>query len=232
METHETRTPGALHDETRSEIAAGVSVGEVLGGLSVVVLAILGLAGIYPLWLAAIAAIVLGASLLCAGGEMMARFSRLLQASAGGHHEIEMSGTSAEFLGGAAGIVLGILALIGFAAPVPWTLLAVAAIVFGATLLLGAGALARLNSAAWASRFAAHDATRHDVTRQVASEMVSASSGASLLVGLAAIVLGILALTNVVPITLTLIAFLCLGAAVVMNGTAVSSKMLSFMGIR
>ena len=83
---------------------------------------------------------------------------------------------TAEVLSGAAGIVLGILALLGIAS---MTLLSVAAIVFGAALLLGAGATASLNCL-----IVEHHYRAHEVGRRVAGTMVSGATGAQVLVGL------------------------------------------------
>jgi hypothetical protein len=53
--------------------------------------------------------------------------------------------------------------------------------------------------------------------------------GAQILVGLAAIILGIVALGGIYPLTLSLIAFLAVGAAVAISGLALSTKMLEMM---
>jgi uncharacterized membrane protein HdeD (DUF308 family) len=65
---------------------------------------------------------------------------------------------------------------------------------------------------------------RHDVAKQVARDALTAATGTDVLVGLATIVLGILALT---PETLILVAMLALGAAVLLTGGAVIGRMLS-----
>jgi hypothetical protein len=128
---------------------------------------------------------------------------------------------SAQFLGGAAGIVLGILALLGM---YPAVLLPVAAIVFGGTLLMACGTTARLNTLVIERHTVGHEAARH-----IAGDMVSAASGVQALVGLAGIILGILGLVGMFPWTLSLVAFLCVGGAVLLSGAAVSSKMLSML---
>jgi hypothetical protein len=82
--------------------------------------------------------------------------------------------------------------------------------------------MARLNSL-----FVEHHLPGNEVARRVAGEMVSAANGAQALIGLAAIVLGIIGLVGLYPLTLSLVAFLCLGASVLLSGAAVSTKMLS-----
>lgn len=81
--------------------------------------------------MAAIATIILGAAILTQGGAFTAGH---FASGAGYETKIsEPTGVSASFLAGISGIVLGILALLGIAAP---TLLAVTVIVFGGSLRL------------------------------------------------------------------------------------------------
>ncbi len=95
---------------------AGELMGEAAGSVAVIALAIAALAGVQPYLLAGIATIVLGAAVLIEGGVL------------DGREVIERGElASTEFLGGFAGIILGILALLGIAS---MTLLSVAVIVF------------------------------------------------------------------------------------------------------
>lgn len=216
--------PGPAVEERPAQLAAGGSAIEAAAGIAVVILAILGLAGVLPVTLGAIAFIVLGAALVLEGASMMVRYVRFLEESTralGGNVDVG-GGTSAEFLGGAAAIVLGILALIGL---VPTTLIAVAALVMGATVLIGSAANARLNMLSFEtfSGFAGP----MEASRLVARAAVSAAAGAQILVGLAAIVLGIIALANGHTLTLTLVALLCLGCGVMLSGGALCGKMMT-----
>ena len=79
------------------------------------VLAILGLAGVVPMYMAFIATIVLGVALLFEGWALASRYSKLLSEMGGGLlTATELGGgITAEFLAGAAGVALGILALLG-----------------------------------------------------------------------------------------------------------------------
>jgi hypothetical protein len=65
----------------------------------------------------------------------------------------------------------------------------------------------------------------------LASEMASGSAGLQALAGLAAIVLGILAIagTGIDSAVLILVAFLALGATLVLTGNALSGTVLSLM---
>ncbi len=215
------------HQERRSaEFVTGGSAIECIGGIATVVLAIIGLAGVFPVYLAAVAAIVLGAAMLIQSAAVGARFSELLADTAGTRLTNRQlgGGMTAEFLGGAAGIVLGVLALLHV---FPAVLLAVAAIVFGGSLLLRIGTSTRLNSLAIDR---AWEGPEHEMSRHVASEMVAGSNAAQALVGLAAIVLGILALVGIAYAwTLVLVAMLCLGASVMVSGAALGSKMMTVM---
>ena len=87
---------------------------------------------------------------------------------------------SAEFVGGATGITLGLLALLAVA---PVTLTSVAVIVFGGALLLGSGANWRVSSA-----LSGGDTQRGE---EMARQAVNAASGAQVLVALGSAVLGI-----------------------------------------
>ena len=205
--THETTAYGGFAD--------------ALGGVAAIVLAIVGLAGVRPEPLAAIATIVFGAALLIQGGAMLSEFAQVgtaeerLAASGGG--------ISILFLVGVAGVVLGVLALIGLYAPI---LTAVAVIAFGAALLLSSSAVWRLlTSPAIAAQFE----TSTPIVRIVASEMAAGSTGMQALAGLAVIVLGILAVCGVYAQPLTLIALLVAGAAILLTGSALSGTMIGFM---
>jgi len=201
------------------KIIAGGSMLEGVGGLAAIILAILGLSGILPTDLMAVGVIGIGVSLLFEGGAVGARFSRLVANTGkivGAPSELG-GGMTAEFLAGAAGVVLGLLALLHIA---PAILPPVAAIVFGGALLLGSGAAARL------SYLEATNGSTPDGIDEVLREAVSASAGAQVLTGVAAALLGILALVGFNPTVLTLVAVLCLGTAVVLNATAVSGRIL------
>jgi hypothetical protein len=209
-------------EERSAKVVAGGSMAEVAGGIAAVVLAILGLASVYPTYMGPIAAIVTGAALLLYGGSVAARSSRLLREIGDtGATESELGGgVSAELLGGAAGIALGILALANVA---PLTLMSVAAVVFGGAILLGCAANRAVNYLRverWSS---------HPVVRQIAGDLVATANGAQVLVGLGAITLGIIALTGIHPLTLSLVPYLAVGAAVGLSGSAVGGKMFSML---
>jgi hypothetical protein len=108
-------------------------MGEAIAAVAVIALAIVGLAGVFSETLAAIATIVLGAGILVEGG-FFASASATVE-----ERRLAESGSylSADFLGGIAAVVLGILALLGIYSS---TLLAIAVLVLGAAFLLSSGA--------------------------------------------------------------------------------------------
>jgi hypothetical protein len=194
------------------------SFAEAIGGLVAAAVSIIGLAGAGSVDLASIAAIVIGAGLLFEAVAFGARYSRLWAATGGGDwlRAAELGGgLSAELLGGAGGLILGLLALLGVH---PETLTPVAAIVFGGALLLGSAALARVNYLT----IAAHEA--HESVKDLAREAVSAASGLQVIIGMAATTLGILALLGFDPITLTLVGLLCASLSALISGTALSRR--------
>ncbi len=160
------------------------------------VLAIVGLAGLVANLMASIGTIIIGAAILMDGMayRQFPAHSRWAQTR----------GLSAEFLGGVAGIVLGILALFG---TYPAILLGVALIVFGSALFLNT-----IEFLQW-QRFAG---AQEGVASQDAHAFAFGPGG-QLMVGLAAVVLGILAVIGLSPLTLTLVGVLGLGFSALCN---------------
>lgn len=216
---------GTTEHEDRTVEAAGAGAAtEAIGAAAAIVLAIIALAGALPLPLMSVATIVLGAAILIDSAAIGAHYSRLAHASSTGEHRLTRvelgGGISAGSIAGIAGIVLGILALLGIT---PVSLCAVALIVFGAALLFGSAAKGRLTSLSSAH----HGLTDH--ARHLVDEMVSASAGGEILVGIGAIVLGIIALLGFDPVTLVLIGFIGVGAVVLFSGSAFGARMLGMM---
>jgi hypothetical protein len=196
---------------------------DALGGIATIVLSIIALSGVRSLDLLSIATIVFGAALLIQGGAMLTEFAQIeaspntSAASAGG-------GLGALFGVGVAGIVLGVLALLGVHAE---ELDAVAIIAFGGALLVSSSAVwTLLTSRSMAARFQ----TGSSMLRVVVSEIATGSSTLQAMGGLAVIVLGILAVSGIgVATDLALIALIVAGAAIVMTGSTLSGTMLGFM---
>ncbi len=208
-----TAQPMDRGDTDRKVVARGSTL-EAIAGSGAVVLTILALIGVAPGFLTAIAAIALGAALLSEGGAVAGRYSDLLRRVAGRSAEMG-AGMTAEIVGGIAGITLGILALVGVAS---WTLLDIAAIGFGASLVASTWLVSALDQA----RPSPSGVAGSEAARQA----VRATAAPHILVGLGAMTLGILALTGVISHTLTMIAFLGVGAMLLLAGSAVTSRVL------
>jgi hypothetical protein len=202
------------HEGTKTLIGTyGVAA---LAGLAVLILSILALVGISPLWLTSIAVIAAGVAFLVEGAGIAAR-ARQMQRSIGGS-QMETSfvggGISIQLLAGAAGITLGILALVGIAAPI--LLIGSAVIVYGVALLLGT--LGTYGT----SRMHAGGGHEGELTVQT----IQASSGARVLVGIASVALGVLAVIGVGPaLVLSQIAILTVGAILLLSGSAIGARL-------
>ncbi len=202
------------------------SVGETVAALATIVLTILGLAHVVPDYLVAIATITFGATLLLHGSAMVAEYARLSVhpgAATASAATVGDGGLSAVFLAGAAGVVLGILAILGISTP---ELTAIAVIAFGGALILSSSSAIRLHllRLSWATP---DERAQRLASDALAGEMLSSSAGVFGLVGLSAIVLGILALAGFSPVVLILIALLALGSVTALNGIDFTGAMVS-----
>jgi hypothetical protein len=199
-----------------SIISAGLT-GEAVAGSAAIILAILGLIEVVPFYMLTIAVICTGGAMFLEGSAIA---SQIRQIDA---HLIETAksdvllggGMAFEVLGGITGIVLDILAILGIATD---PLVSVAVLVMGSALILGAGATERL------ARGRAHLPSYHYAKAHWIQDSVFGSAGLQVLAGLAAVTLGIIALSGVVPMILDLVALLCISGSIVMAGAAVASK--------
>jgi hypothetical protein len=133
MNVTEVRTGYRPLQDSTLQTLNGSAVMESIGALVTLALAIVGLAGGIPITMAAIGTIIMGVAILIEGGGLASNYAagEFRAATLGAALE-SRPGLAAEFLGGLAGIVLGILALLGVA---PGTLLAVAVLIFGAAFV-------------------------------------------------------------------------------------------------
>jgi hypothetical protein len=216
----------AGHERKRlaSVVGGGASI-EVLAGLAAVTLAILGLAGVLSFYTLTIAMIVAGAALFIDGLLVGGAYRELRHA-----HEVHerrsdlvqvRTGLTAQALGGAVVVLLGILALLGsFTAT--WT--AIAIIVLGAALLIGAMTHAELE---WGA-VALHDA--NDSSRSAATRTLRRTERIAAFGGAIVVFLGILSLVAIAGTTtwlafrLILVALLCVGIAELLDGAAVIGR--------
>jgi len=204
-------------DKVTRGMLAGGSTLETAGGLAAVVLAVIGFSQSGVL-LCAIATVAIGVALLSQGASIMARWRhavRKLEGSRKPDRNELVEGVSTEVFGGIVGIILGVIALAGIK---PLVMLPVAAIVFGGSLLLGGAAQPDLVYLA---------PERNPRYARATFGAIQASGGIMVMVGIAAAVLGILALLDVAPpLSFALIAMLSIGFALLIAGGALTARFM------
>lgn len=181
---------------------------EGAAGIAAIVLAVIALAGISAPILAAIITIVIGVGLMVQAFNSAAEGSKTMSAGLpanGRMHDIGGE-VMVDCLSGITGIVLGVLALVGINAP---HLIPVALIVFGGALLLAGAIAMRPNTASVASAAPGQ-------VQIVAYQGSAAAGGMEIMVGIAAIVLGILSLIFMTSWVLVLVGFIAVGVALLM----------------
>ncbi len=211
-----------------------ISAKNVLGGTitesfasgAAIVLALLGLGGIRPHLMLPVAVIVMGAAFLFEGIAISMRFSKLLSETS--QDRLEKAefgvGLTSEYLGGITGVILGILSLLGIA---PMILVPAAAIVFGLAFILSSGVTYRLDSLEIEG---SEESTR---VKKIAHEAVKTSAVLEYVLGVGAMVLGIIAIAGVYASTagfvtmISLVSLLVVGLAGLVTGAAVTSRMIS-----
>ena len=218
----------ALSQSRTPEAAAAFGgVMDAIGGIATAVLAIIGLSGWRPELLAGVATIVFGAALLIQGGTLLSEYSHVFTPAGAlqtASDAFSGDGLAVMFPVGIAGIVLGILALLGVA---PFALTSVSIIAFGAALMLSAQSVRRLYHMQAEQR--RMSVSMSSVREFLAGEMASGSAGIQFLTGLATVVLGIIAVAGMHNELLTLVALLIVGLTNIISGSALSGLVLSFM---
>jgi hypothetical protein len=231
----------------------GGSLMEAIGGVIAITLTIIGLSGVAPVIMGAIAVIVVGIGLLSEAGTLVAEYPKImLQTQIKLWDKIKLgSGFSAEALTAITVIVLGSLVLLGV---YPMVLLPIAALVFGVGLVLTSAAVSFINS----MDLKISDGKGHEYESRsfkgpegevyeyelrnfkeltglegeetetvVAHTALDAAMGVQVVLGFMATVLGILALVGFAPLALTLVSILVASIAVLMVGAAISGRVLS-----
>ncbi len=203
-----------------SVVGGGASV-EIVAGLAAMTLAILGLAGVLTFYMLAIGMIVAGAALFMDGILVGGAYRELQNAHsvhAGKNDLVQVrTGLSAQALGGAIAAVIGILALVGFFSAT-WT--AIAVLVLGTALLIGAMTHDELD---WSALEFHHSTSPRPAFRRT---MRLAAFG-----GACVAFLGVLSLISIAgttttwfPFRLTLVALLAVGLAELLDGSAVLGR--------
>jgi hypothetical protein len=222
------QTHGVAEPATTNEAAYG-GFADAIGGIATVVLAIIALSGVHSDLIVAIATIIFGAALLIHAGSMLSDYTHVIFPSGTGSvagNDFAGGSLAAVFLVGAAGIILGVLALLGLYAV---ELTAIAVIAFGSSLVLSSNAIWHLYLLKRSSMAREGREDWRSGSEILAGEMASGSAGMQALAGLAAAILGILAVVGTYPAVLTLVALLVLGSSIVLTGGALSGAALSFM---
>lgn len=220
----------AMSESERTSLADGhgtreiaLAVGAMPAALALVILGILALAKINTLLLVSIAVIVAGALLVTDSVALTQQIAGAIAAKTGHNVNAEElpAGLNAGVLGGMSGIVLGILAILGVA---PQTLIAVAAIVFGAAVLFDFGA----RSQAHALRMTTSETPEQSAKLALAA--AASTSTAALFTGVALVTLGILALAGIASQVLIAVALLGLGVYVLLEEASVAGLLVNLVG--
>jgi hypothetical protein len=191
---------------------------EGAAGIAVIVLMVVALAGISTEALASIAAIVIGVGLMVQAFNSAAQAARVTPANvAVSQQSIGLDGeVMVDCLCGLTGIVLGILVLVGISGA---HLLPAALIVFGGSLLLSGAISMRPRTFPFGSS--------GTEMQFVSYQGPVAAGGVEVLIGLAAIVLGILSLMMLAADSiLLLVGFLAVGAALLLVSASFAGAVL------
>jgi hypothetical protein len=213
-------------EKSSAEVPAYGGLVDAIGGIATAVLAIVALTGYAPGTMGAIATVIFGAALLIQGGTVLSEYAHLVfpaEAAAPPVEKFAGGGLSALFLVGIAGIVLGILALLGIASA---ELTAIAVIAFGSALVMSSNSVRQLYVLQTAMK---RSVASHLGSEFLAGEMASGSSSVQVVAGVAAIVMGILAVAGTSSTTLTLAALLVLGVTVILTGSTLTGLVLGLM---
>ena len=208
----------AIYDEGRGLASEAEPVGlltEGAAGIAVIVLAVIALAGISAGILASIATIVIGVGLMVQAFNSAAESSKI--ATAGATAAADFGGeVMVDCLCGLVGIVLGVLALVGISTA---RLVSSALIVFGGALLLSGAISMRPRNVAVAGA---------GIEPRVMTYQGSAAAGGmEVLIGIAAIVLGILSLILTAgSAVLLLVGLLAVGAALLLVSATFSGAVM------
>lgn len=199
-----------------------VSLLEGFIGICAIAIAIVGLFAVLPLYMAGIAAIAVGVAFFLDGFASIAKYRIVPPEVAQRPFDmIQLGwGTTAEFLGGAAGIVLGILALMDV---YPLVLIPICALIYGITLIFTSA------MTAWLNETRIEQQPQEEPQRIVAREAVVVTADIQIFVGLAALVLGILSLLGIYPLVLSLTALLAVAFSDLFSGTALVGRVVNLL---
>jgi len=205
------------------EVVAGSSSMVTLAGLIAIVLVILAFFGVLRNAMAAVATIVLAVGMLAQGMTLSKRRdalrANLLAAGETKAAESVGTGMTVEIIAGSIGILLGVIALFGGAVH---SLVSLCVIAFGVALIAGGPLTTRLDDVNVAN--ARVEGVPLDSSRKV----VRAASGIEVLLGIVAVVIGILSLIAFTRnLTWPLIGLLLVGASLAFSQGIVAKRSAS-----
>jgi hypothetical protein len=206
------------------QVIAGRPMSQSLLGIAAIILGIVGLAigaarPDVPVYLDAIAGIILGVSLVAAGAGFAVAYARLAARSEGAASG-QMTGMNAGMFLGSAVVILSILSVLRVA---PAALIPVAVIMVGIGLMMSSGASIRL------AMLEGELAADRPVARRIGEELALSTASMRAIAGIAVVVLGIVALASAYTLVLTLAAMIVAGAALPLSGTPLSSRMIGIL---
>jgi hypothetical protein len=209
-----------MQERRAMEWVAGGSEVEEITSAGAIALAIVGLSGVLSPLMLAIATLIFGVGLLFQGSMMGYKFKTIASDTGSGTTgKVELGGgVTGGVIGGAAGVVFGILGILGI---YPMILLPIAAIAFGVSMVMEGAAVSRLN------KLELTRACDTEQSRHIGRIAMRSSVGFQIFLGLGAVALGVIALAGVLPIALPLVAMLAVAFSGLVSGTAVSDRMLS-----
>jgi len=187
---------------------------EGAAGIAVIVLAVIALAGTSSGALVSIVTIIVGVGLMVQAFNSAAENSKVMATNAASVPDLGGE-VMVDGLSGITGIILGILALVGINTPY---LVSSALIVFGGALLL--------SGAIGLPPRASQNTAPGGQAQAVSYQGSAATGGMEILIGIAAIVLGILSLIFVGSWVLALVGFIAVGAALLMVSATFSGTIM------
>ncbi len=210
-----------VHDPcwSMSLVVGGATIGS-MWALGAFVLAILGLSGVTPIYMLPVAGIALGSAfLILAGiGRVWASMFPFAEDETPRDRTAFSSGSLAVLVAGLAGVVLGILNLVYLTGA---RFGAVPVIVLGLGLLWHSGVMRRV------SRFPYHGVEGWRLKGPLAVNALTLAPVRDFLVGVGSVILGILAILNVAPATLSFVALLAISTALVLTSSTICSATLA-----
>jgi hypothetical protein len=202
-----------------SLVTAGATIGS-MWSFSASLLAILGLSGVAPTYMAPIAGIVLGLSFLVLAGIDIgwSGMFRITGIEKPRDRVVFSGGIATVLVAGCLGIILGILSLMYFGGT--W-FGAVAVMFLGLGLLGHSGVMRRISFVTHRNVGGIH------ASGPLAINALSLAPVRDFLVGLGSTILGLLALLGVTPVVLTCVALLAMGGAVAFTTSTICGATLA-----